>query len=108
MAAAPAGLLQPLPIPERVWEDTLLDFVTGAKSKGFEAVLLVIDRLSKYSHFMPLKHPYTASKIAEIFTREVVRFQRGYLGPLQIPTKYKKCPLWQVYSRRKNKQNQGS
>lgn len=51
-----------------------MDFITGLpKSKGFEAVLVVVDRLSKYSHFLALKHPYTARSIAEIFTKEIVR-----------------------------------
>nr|KYP56033.1 Transposon Ty3-I Gag-Pol polyprotein [Cajanus cajan] len=72
--AVPGGLLQPLVIPERIWEDISLDFITGLpRSKGFEAILVVVDRLSKYSHFVALKHPYTAKTIAEVFVKEVVR-----------------------------------
>lgn len=74
LAISPYGLLQPLAIPEQIWNDVSMDFIMGLpKSRGFEAILVVVDRLSKYSHFISIKHPYTAKSIAEIFTKEVVR-----------------------------------
>lgn len=57
-----------------VWEEVLIDFIVGLpKSKGYEAVLVVVDRLSKYSHFIPFKHPYTAKTVAEDFGKENIR-----------------------------------
>ncbi|CAJ2658505.1 unnamed protein product [Trifolium pratense] len=71
LTSSPGGLLQPLPIPERIWEDISMDFITNLpRSKGYEAILVIVDRLSKYAHFTPLKHPYTARSIAEVFVRE--------------------------------------
>jgi hypothetical protein len=74
LASSPGGLMQPLPIPERIWEDISMDFITGLpKSKGYEAIFVVVDRLSKYSHFIPLKHPYTTKSLADVFCKEIVR-----------------------------------
>jgi len=71
-----SGLLQALNIPEQVWEEISMDFITGLpKSKGYQTILVVVDRLSKYNHLIPLKHPYSARVLAEIFTREVVCLQ---------------------------------
>jgi hypothetical protein len=70
----PMGLLQPLPIPEGAWRDLTMDFIEGLpKSQGFSVILVLVDRLTKYAHFMPVKHPYTATTIAQIFMDTVVK-----------------------------------
>ncbi|WVZ12616.1 hypothetical protein V8G54_017146 [Vigna mungo] len=74
LTSSPQGLLQPLPVPNAIWEELSMDFIVRLpKSQGFDAILVVVDRLSKYAHFLPLKHPYSAKTVAEIFIREIVR-----------------------------------
>lgn len=54
----PAGLLQPLPVPDLVFEDITMDFITFLpSSKGKETIMTVVDRLSKYAHFVAIPSP---------------------------------------------------
>ncbi|XP_072989455.1 uncharacterized protein [Typha latifolia] len=70
----PVGLLQPLPIPMKVWEDVAMDFIDGlSKDKRHYVILIVVDHLSKYAHFSALAHPYTAKKVAEVYVRDMAK-----------------------------------
>lgn len=69
---APAGLLQPWPIPDQIWEDVAIDFIIGLPlSNGYTVIMVVIDRLTKYSHFAPLKVDYNSKTVAEAFMKTV-------------------------------------
>ena len=44
------------------------------KSHGYEVILMVVDKLTKYVHFIPLSHPYTATKVDSMFMKEIFKF----------------------------------
>jgi len=53
------GLLQPLPIPGRIWQHITMYFIEGMPSShGENVIYVVVDRLRKSTHFMSLSHPY--------------------------------------------------
>jgi hypothetical protein len=68
------GTLQPLPIPPIIWKNISMGFITGLPKLGNKSVIMVVvDRLSKYSHLCALQHPFTASMVAQIFMDQVFK-----------------------------------
>src|SRR5690349_14727373 len=66
---APAGLLQPLPIPQQPWEQVSMDFITQLpKTKaGNDAIVVFVDVFSKMVHFVPSCTIATAPETAKLF-----------------------------------------
>lgn len=68
------GLLQPLPVPSLVWDELTMDFVIRLPmSKGQTVILVVVDRLTKSTHFGALPTNFTALRTAELFIEMVVK-----------------------------------
>jgi hypothetical protein len=70
----PAGLLQPLQIPEWKWDSVGMDFITGLpkSSKGNDSIWVVVDRLTKVAHFIAVKTTYQGPKLAELYISRIV------------------------------------
>jgi hypothetical protein len=67
------GVLRPLPVPEKPWEDISMDIVVGLpECEGFNAVWVVVDRLSTMRHFIPCHTTIDAVGLAKLSLREVV------------------------------------
>src|SRR3954466_3868832 len=79
----PAGTLRPLPIPEWKWDKVSMDFITSFQKtqKGIDAIFVIIDRLSKVAHFLPVRESITASQLADLYVSRVVSLHGG---PLEI------------------------
>ncbi|WVZ89724.1 hypothetical protein U9M48_036089, partial [Paspalum notatum var. saurae] len=73
-ALHPVALLQPLEVLSQVWADISVDFVEGLPKVHIKSVILtVVDRFSKYAHFIVLEHPYTAASVARAFFDNILR-----------------------------------
>jgi transposase InsO family protein len=68
------GLLQPLDIPPAAWNTISMDFIEGLpKSSRYNCVLVVVDLFTKYAHFVPLTHPFTAVGVAHAFFHNIYK-----------------------------------
>ena len=70
----PYGKLQPLPVPEKPWSSISMDFITDLpKSSKFDAILVVVDRLTKMAHFIPCTKSISAKETADLVLNNVIR-----------------------------------
>ncbi|GKV11326.1 hypothetical protein SLEP1_g22590 [Rubroshorea leprosula] len=69
------GKLQPLPIPQWKWENITMDFVTGLPQtlKGNDSIWVIVDRLTKSTHFLPYQTGTSIEKLANMYMEEIVK-----------------------------------
>ena len=70
----PHSKMQPLDIPLWKWEDITMDFITKLPrtARGMDSIWVIVDRLTKSAHFIPIQESISAEKLADIYIREVV------------------------------------
>ena len=70
----PAGLLQPLPVPEWKWDSIGMDFIVGLPrtSKGSDSIWVIVDRLTKIAHFLPVRTTLKVGNLADLYVSRIV------------------------------------
>jgi hypothetical protein len=65
------GLLEPLPTP---WQMVTMDFVEALSTSGSaNNIMVVVDKFTRFAHFIPLHHPFTAAKVAAAYLDNVFK-----------------------------------
>ncbi|XP_074304655.1 uncharacterized protein LOC141639422 [Silene latifolia] len=69
------GLYSPLPVPKRPWDDVSMDFIVALPrtARGNDAIMVMVDLFSKMAHFIACHKTDDASKVADLYYREIVR-----------------------------------
>jgi hypothetical protein len=70
----PARLLQPLQIPQWKWDEIEMDFIVGLPRTrtSYDSIWVVVDRLTKATHFIPVKTTYNSAVLAELYMSRIV------------------------------------
>ena len=71
----PSGLLNPIPIPKWKWDNIAMDFVSGLPitQRKHDYVCVIIDRLTKSAHFIPVRIDYSLDRLAKLYVDKIVR-----------------------------------
>ncbi|CAN6552492.1 unnamed protein product [Malus baccata var. baccata] len=72
----PFGRMQPLPVPQWKWENITMDFMykLPRTRNGSDGVWVVVDRLTKSTHFIPVREKYPLNKLAKLFITKIVKY----------------------------------
>ena len=69
------GLLSPLPVPSGIWKSMTLDYIRGLPEKeGHNAILVVVDRLSKMAHYIPTTKEVNAQETVRLLLHHVWKY----------------------------------
>jgi len=65
-------------VPEWKWEEIGIDFITGLPrtQRGYDSIWVIVDRLTKVAHFLPVKTNYDGAKLAKLYIDRSVRLHR--------------------------------
>lgn len=75
------GLLEPLDVPSGAWQVVTMDFINGLPvSSGYNCILVIVDKFSKYAHFLPLAHPFTALSVAMAYMKDVFQLPQAIVS----------------------------
>jgi hypothetical protein len=74
----PAGLLQPLKLPQWKWEEISMDFIIGLSTmqSGYDSIWVIVDHFSKVAHFIPVKTTCKGAKLVELYIARIVCLHR--------------------------------
>jgi hypothetical protein len=71
----PAGLLKPLDVPTWKWESISMDFIVGLPRtpQGHDSIWVIVDRLTKVAHFVPVKVNYRIEKLVDLYVHHILQ-----------------------------------
>ena len=71
----PSSLLNPIPIPQWKWDNITMDFVFSfpLSQKKYDSIWVIIDKLTKSTHFLPVRLDYSMDRLVELYVNEIIR-----------------------------------
>ena len=74
----PSSLLNPIPNPQWKWGNITMEFVSGfpLTQRKHDSVWVIVDRLTKFAHFLPVRLDYSMDRLTELYVNEIVLLHR--------------------------------
>lgn len=90
------GLLSPLPNPEGAWQIVTMDFIEGLpKCANYNCILVLVDKFTKYAHFLLLSHPLNALQVALVYMNNVFKLHGLHAAIVSDRDKVFTSTVWQ-------------